>query len=256
MLGMAVVFESLHSCTTRENMTQKAFSNLPGRIGGTRAGVTMWSSAGNEEPPQQKQWCLFVSRTDHYIWRDENVFVGIVADAGDWTVEVDTIRKAFATANQDGSASVFTAPLYVIKDYVRELQNYGLVAEAREALEGESSEAWSRRDWQTLSPELKESLEEQKSERSEGPVVHVYVLNSDHATFDGSKGGMAKFRAYVELAADKAGKFTPDESSLNACYRRIRGEEGKAPVLSLSPDAAENAVAQLRSSGFKAEIGS
>jgi len=208
-----------------------------------------------------KVWSLVVAPTDHYVWRDKNTFVGIVADAGEWTVDLDAVRTAYDEALKTGFATVFSGPLYVIKDYVKELRNYGLVAEARETAAevdagdsegtGDGEGAWQRRDWKTLPPELKDEAERSRVE-AEGGKVSVAVLCSDHSVFQDD--GAAKFRAYVEMAADAAKRFTPEEGELNQCYAKIKGTTGRATVLKgLNADAAERAIEQLQKSGFAAE---
>lgn len=209
-----------------------------------------------------KVWSLVVAPTDHYVWRDKNTFVGIVADAGEWTIDLDAVRTAYEEALKTGSAEVFSGPLYVIKDYVKELRNYGLVAEARETTaeagegdgqgDGEAENAWQRRDWKTLPPELKEQAERSRVE-AQGGKVGVAVMFSDHIVFAGD--GAAKFRAYVEMAADAANRFSPEEGELNQFYAKIMGTTGRATVLTgMNLDAAKRAVEQFQKAGFTAEV--
>jgi len=208
-----------------------------------------------------KVWSLVVAPTDHYVWRDKNTFVGIVADAGEWTVDLDAVRTAYDEALKTGFATVFSGPLYVIKDYVKELRNYGLVAEARETTAevgesdgesaGEGEGGWQRRDWKTLPPELKDEAERSRVE-ADGGKVSVAVVCSDHSVFQNNDA--AKFRAYVEMAADAARRWTPEEGELNQFYAKIIGTTGRATVLTgLTAEAAERAVGQLQKSGFTAE---
>jgi len=204
-----------------------------------------------------KLWTLEIGRTDHYAWRDEAVFVGIVADAGEWTLDVPSIKTAFAEAVETGSSDLFSAPLYVVKDYVKELQAYGIISRAKEAPVGTSEGGWHKRDWKDLAPEQRESAGDSelvgKAEAS-GKAMQVVILKSDHLTLDGSKGSDMKFRAYMELASDAAKRFAPEEGFLNACHARITGSAGKAVVFqSLTPEAANIVVEQLRKSGFQVE---
>lgn len=210
--------------------------------------VAAGQGAKSAAPP--KLWTLAMIRSDHYIWRDEHTFVGIVTDAGEYEIEVDAVKAAFKRAQVSGRAEVFSAPLYVVKDYVRELESYGLLAEAIEAAEG-AEEGWSQRDWRGLSPEAKEAREG----GVDAPVVgkmRVVVSRSDHSTFE-SSDGVGKFRAYVELAADAARRFTPSETTLNAVYERIRRGGREAVLESLPAEAAEVAAKQLRKAGFTVE---
>lgn len=210
----------------------------------------------------QKLWTLAIRASDHYVWDDEAVFTGILADAGEWEVKVDVIQDAFRKAKSSGSAEVFSAPLYVIRDYVQELQNYGLSAEAvpakEAAPEAAGEAAWKQKDWKELSPDVKESLgpmREAAEASSEGPKASVVIFMSDHPSLKGGKTATARFRAYVEMATDAAGRFCPDEGTLNACFNRIAGPAGKSEVLTgFSLEQAEKAVGQLRKAGFVAEV--
>uniref|UniRef100_A0A7S1PRK6 Uncharacterized protein n=1 Tax=Alexandrium catenella TaxID=2925 RepID=A0A7S1PRK6_ALECA len=231
----------------------------PGRPGNHLANLRGRGAAvpRHAEPPK-KLWSLEVARTDHYVWRDKDTFVGIVADAGEWTVDLDSVRSAFDVAQDAGTAEVFTAPLYVVKDYVRELQSFGLMARAKqveaEAVEGEEG-TWRRRDWQELPPEMKEAAGMSRQEGENAGTRTIVVTRSDHAVFAGGRSAEGRFRAYVELASDAAKRFAPDEAELSVCFAKICGEAGRAPVLrSLTSDAAEAALAQLRKAGFEAEI--
>ncbi|CAE7591678.1 unnamed protein product, partial [Symbiodinium pilosum] len=69
----------------------------------------------DEDSVAVKLYTLEVGRTDHYVWRDKDVFVGIVADAGEWTVDVEAVRAGFDEACETGTAELFSAPLNVIK---------------------------------------------------------------------------------------------------------------------------------------------
>jgi len=223
------------------------------------------ASGGNDDgaapAAPKKLWSLFMTRRgDHYVWRDEASFVGIVADAGEWEVDPEAIRDAFARAQSgEETVEVFgSAPLYVVKDYVRELQNYGLHAEARESapVEGEDDPTWRRRDWKQLSPDQKESVAASRAEQDEameGNTMSVVVARNDHQVFDGTKSSSMKFKAYVEMAADAAKRFAPEDALLHRCYEQIVGPRTRSTVLTaLSPDAAEAAAKQLRSAGFDA----
>lgn len=212
----------------------------------------------------QKLWTLEVGCTDHYVWNDKAVFTSILADAGEWELQVDVIHEAFDKAKKEGSADVFSAPLYVIRDYVQELQNYGVICRAVEApdeaepTEGEA--AWKQKDWKELSPETKEALGDarasQEAEADTSPKASVVILKSDHPSLvAGGKSATARFRAYVEMGADAAGRFCPDEGTLNACFNRIAGPAGKSEVLTeFSPEQAEKAAEQLRQAGFTVEV--
>lgn len=214
------------------------------------------------EAPAPKLWTLAIRASDHYVWDDEALFTSIVADTGEWEVKVDCIQDAFREAKSSGSAEVFSAPLYVIRDYVQELQNYGLVAEAvparQAAPEAAGEAAWRQKNYQELSPDVKESLgpmREAAEASSEGPKASVVIFKSDHPSLVGGKTATARFRAYVEMGADAAGRFCPDEGTLNACFNRIAGPTGKSKVFTgFSPEQAEKAVAQLRKAGFVAEV--
>lgn len=241
-----------------------------GGAAGSLAGLHLHLERGQEVlrcatppvAPGVKTWLLRVKYTDHYVWKNEDMFVGLVADAGEWEINTNTLREAFNTAAATGSADILTAPLYVVKDYLKELRSYGIVAEALELDDvkapSEEDAAYRRRDWKELSPELKDSagLSRQQAEAdAQGGKMRVVILNSDHPTFDGTKAAEMKFRAYIEIASDAAKRFAPEENYLNSCYAKIRGSAGQATVLeSLAPDAAQRALRQLELAGFKVKV--
>ncbi|CAE7325347.1 unnamed protein product [Symbiodinium natans] len=214
-------------------------------------------NADTEDSPDVQLYTLEVGRTDHYVWKDKDIFVGIVADAGEWTVDIDAVRDGFDEACETGTAELFSAPLNVVKDYVKELTSYGLAARAKEAAEGADESAYSRRSFQELSPELKEAAQKgggAAEAEASGKPMQIVLHKCDHPTLDGSKRAMQKFKAYVELATDAAQRWLPEDGELNQCYVQLTGSAGKAVLLtSLTQDAANRAVDQLRSSGFVAE---
>eukprot|EP00929_Paragymnodinium_shiwhaense_P009815 TRINITY_DN11417_c0_g1_i1.p1 TRINITY_DN11417_c0_g1~~TRINITY_DN11417_c0_g1_i1.p1 ORF type:complete len:337 (-),score=60.30 TRINITY_DN11417_c0_g1_i1:38-1048(-) len=226
-------------------------------------------------PPAVKEapkavWGLHLSVSDHYIWRDEDVFMSIVADAGEWELDTLRVRTAWKEAMESGSAMIFdSAPLYVVKEYVKELKSYGLRAEAREsvgaAVAGASVEAsendeegiWRRRDWDSLPPELKDELAEKGQEgmagqRSNDGNMAILMTLNDHPCLDGSEGGKKKFRAYVELAADAANKFAPEEGEIDACYRALtRSTSKQSHILTkMLGGGADEALRQFKTAGF------
>ena len=58
----------------------------------------------------------------------------------------DAVRSGFDEASEKGTAEIFSAPLPVIKAYVKELTSYGLAARAKEA-ETEIESKYTRRDF-------------------------------------------------------------------------------------------------------------
>lgn len=216
-----------------------------------------------------KKWSLFMTPVDHYIWRDESNFVATVADAGEWELDVDLIKKVFAEREKPESVQtgieVFgNAPLYVVKDYVTELKNYGLQAEARETVStGEVAEdAWRQKDFNSLSPEQKDASEGGNSAADEvgaasNENVDVMIVRDDHRLFDGSEASQMKFRAYVEIAADAAKRFTPAEELLNMMHKKLsRASQGsKVSIMeNFAPDAGDAFADKLRAAGFEVEV--
>eukprot|EP00439_Symbiodinium_sp_Y106_P082574 s1037_g22.t1 len=171
-------------------------------------------NAEDEDARTVKLYTLEVGRTDHY-----DVFVGIVADAGEWTVDIDAVRAGFDEACESGTAELFSAPLNVVKDYVKELTSYGLAARAKEAAAGAEESSYSRRSFKDLSPELKEAARESGVAEAEasGKPMQIVLQKCDHPTLDGSKRAMQKFKAYVELATDAAQRWLPSDAELNQC---------------------------------------
>lgn len=226
------------------------------------------AAAAVEEPPAV--WGLHMNVSDHYIWKDEDVFMGMVTDAGEYEIDTLRVRTAFKEAMDKGSAMIFdSAPLYVVKEYVKMLKTYGLRAEARKSTgaaeagtseEGGEKGVFRQRDWNSLPPELKDELVEKgrtgQSVASNVGTSAVRISKNTHSCLDGSKGGMRKFRAYVELAADSANKFAPEEAEMDASYRTItRSQEGYADVImKMVPEAAEKAARQLTTAGFDVEV--
>eukprot|EP00440_Ansanella_granifera_P075788 gb/GFBE01082248.1/.p1 GENE.gb/GFBE01082248.1/~~gb/GFBE01082248.1/.p1 ORF type:complete len:270 (+),score=70.96 gb/GFBE01082248.1/:1-810(+) len=227
----------------------------PGRVFSI---VARRASAEEEAKPKQQLWTLEVGCTDHYVWRDKDVFVGIVADAGEWTVDLDAVRAAFDEAVETGTAELFSAPLHVVKDYVKELSSYGLASRAKEAAPDAEEGGYQRRDYKELAPEIKESSEESRAiaeADASGQAMQIVVFKCDHPSMAGDKRSQMKFKAYVELAADAAQRWTPGDEALSRCYAQINGKAGKAVVLeNLTPDLAKRAVDQFRASGITAEV--
>lgn len=223
---------------------------------GPTGGRRLQSSLRAAEGEASRLWTLEVGCTDHYVWKDKDTFVGIVSDAGEWTLDLDSLRASYDEAVATGSSEVFSAPLGIVKEYVKELQNFGLAVRAVEAPLGTAEGGFARRDFKELSPDLKDQVGE-GGER-EGEVVdksaqQIVVINNGHGVLDGSKGSEKRFRAYMELAADVAHVFAPEESILNQCYANIIGGPARAVVLKkLHPEVAQRAVEQLRTSGFEA----
>jgi len=208
----------------------------------------------------EQQWELHVAVTDHWVWKDPATFVGIVSDAGEWTVNVETIEAAYKEAQQDGTAPVFTAPKYVVKAYVRELENYGLIAKAfpaeveEEAPALEEETAWSRKDWKDLSPDQKEAADAPSDEEAGKGDWAVVMHKSEHISLVADKKAALKFKAYVEMAAEAAKRWSPDEGTLNAAHTEVLAR-GTATVLTdLQESSAKDAAAQLKQAGFKVEI--
>ncbi|CAL1160621.1 unnamed protein product [Cladocopium goreaui] len=223
----------------------------------------------------EKLWTLEVGCTDHYVWKDKDVFVGIVADAGEWTVDLDAVRNGFEEACDKGTAEIFSAPLHVVKAYVKELTSYGLAARAKEATSDVEGGGYQRRDFkascvhhssplqarknghlQDLSPELKEGAREDGVLQAEasGKPLQIVLEKSDHPCLSGEKKAMSKFKAYVELATDAAQRWLPPENEVNQCYVKLV-EQGKAVLLkSLTAEAAQRALDQLTASGFVAKV--
>lgn len=262
--------ELRHGCRRSQQFQRRLFSAVLVVAALSTLPALRWAFAGPEVSQRRslvarhaedaataKLYTLEVGRTDHYVWKDKDVFVGIVADAGEWTIDIDAVRAGFDEACEAGTAELFSAPLNVIKDYVKELTSYGLAARAKEAADGAEESSYSRRSFKELSPELKEAARESGVVEAEasGKPMQIVLQKSDHPTLDGSKRAMQKFKAYVELATDAAQRWLPPDAELNQCYVQLTGSKGKAVLLtSLTQDAAERAVDQLRSSGFLAEV--
>ncbi|CAJ1358480.1 unnamed protein product [Effrenium voratum] len=189
-------------------------------LGGARAGrADRLARRAEGEAPAVQLWTLEVGCTDHYVWKDKDVFVGIVADAGEWTVDLDAVRKGFDEAVEQGSAELFSAPLYVVKAYVKELTSYGLAARAKEAAEDAEEGGYQKRDYKELSPESKEAAREATDE-AEAKPMQIVLTKSDHPALAGGKQSMQKFKAYVELATDAAQRWLPPDGELNGCWRQ------------------------------------
>ncbi|CAK9085862.1 unnamed protein product [Durusdinium trenchii] len=177
-------------------------------------------AGGGEQVGPKRTFCQTdVKQKDHYVWKDKDVFVGIVADAGEWTVDLDAVRIGFDEACEKGTAEIFSAPLYVVKAYVKELTSYGLAARAKEATKVVEGVGYARRDFKELSPELKESAREDGALEAEasGKPMQIVLEKSDHPTLTGDKKAMQKFKAYIELATDAAQRWLPPEGELNQC---------------------------------------
>jgi len=222
-------------------------------------------AAAEEEKPKKApiMWKLVIYPTDHYLWRDEANFVAVLGDAGEWTLDVDTIKATFKQANETGQpAEVFTAPRYVVKDYIKELRAYGLQSQGIEVDPSEVSEGdekWRRKSWKELSPDQKDLAgktdAEIEAEKDKGKA-RIVVLKNDHAVYGDQKRGKDKFRAYIEMACDKAKRFAPEEDVLNWCYKKIKDDNvAKAVVIqNMKVPAAELAIESLTNAGFLAEI--
>merc|ERR1712176_1655162 len=114
--------------------------------------------------------------------------------------------------------------------------------------------AWSRKEWKDLSPDQKEAAEAPTEEEQGKGEWAVVMHKSDHLSLENDKKAALKFRAYVELAADAAKKWAPDEGVLNAAHTEVLAR-GMATVLTdLPEDSAKAAAAQLKQAGFKVEI--
>lgn len=205
-------------------------------------------------------WDLQMNRIDHYIWRDPDVFVGIVTDAGDWTLDVDRVRAAYEEAKRQGTATIFSAPSFVVKDYVRELENFGLSAFAvQSTTESGKERNWARRDWRSLSPEAKETQETAGARPSADEVgrgnFSVFITSTDHPTLlSNDATSRKKFRAYVELAADVANAWAPAEDDLDKAHSLLLKIGQAAVFIDLPLEAADVAAQQFRKSGFVAEV--
>jgi len=209
---------------------------------------------------EERNWELHVAATDHWIWKDEAVFVGVVADAGQWEMDIGRVKAAYAEAKRDGTAMVITAPKEVVQAYVKELGTFGLVAQAFEAdVEDEAAAAeeapqFQKKDWRYLSPDAKAEAAAPSDEEVGKGNFCVVMMKSEHISLQGDGKSNLKFRAYIEMAADSAKKFAPEEGELNTAHMQII-ENGKATVLAdLPSEAAEAAAAQLRQAGFEVEV--
>ncbi|OLP88854.1 hypothetical protein AK812_SmicGene29722 [Symbiodinium microadriaticum] len=222
--------ELRHGCRRSQQFQRRLFSAVLVVAALSTLPALRWAFAGPEVSQRRslvarhaedaataKLYTLEVGRTDHYVWKDKDVFVGIVADAGEWTIDIDAVRAGFDEACEAGTAELFSAPLNVIKDYVKELTSYGLAARAKEAADGAEESSYSRRSFKELSPELKEAARESGVVEAEasGKPMQIVLQKSDHPTLDGSKRAMQKFKAYVELATDAAQRWLPPDAELN-----------------------------------------
>eukprot|EP00435_Cladocopium_sp_Y103_P070940 s43_g36.t1 len=197
---------------------------------GLRPRVQLRAAERSEAEKAEKLWTLEVGCTDHYVWKDKDVFVGIVADAGEWTVDLDAVRNGFEEASDKGTAEIFSAPLHVVKAYVKELTSYGLAARAKEATSEVEGGGYQRRAFKDLSPELKEGAREDGVLEAEasGKPLQIVLEKSDHPCLSGEKKAMSKFKAYVELATDAAQRWLPPENEVNQSRMELRAKPNLA----------------------------